>query len=661
MPGGAEAEDGRVLGVCGHGEIGLVFGHEIVEMGILEEEFQSDGFDVEVEISVHNHVVTHFFLMLGHELSGGGIENRGVVLGVITHVDANLRVECAEPESVVIEVMIERNSRNGQHRVRRHLPNDVILEVNPRGSQVQLPVDLQHLYVAGVLLGESPAVEVDVLRQVLEADEHAGFEPFGGVTYLAAHEETVGFVELVLPDEVVGAVVLQEIVGRLVAEIGLRVDGKRIFADGESAVDMSVDLKLAQLISGKAHISAEAVSHPLAAVLVERASDKGVVGPFLANDGVGHPVQFLRDDIVIIGFAETGGSDGFVLSGSGLIAEELVGGIDGCAEAEQRVELLLKSHGQGVAYGKGVGRIARGGHVQVRVLVEPLLRSLLDVALHVVGHGKRMGESGDGHILDDGRVAGFLTALADSLLALALDADRVVVIEVTSHILVAGHGMQVGGYILRLQFAVDLIGRGESAVLEVADAAVHHRRSQTVMVAVVTAEDGSVEQFALLVGVQSGRVHIVELGAEVGLFVQVAREMERDVGVLMPGGEAFLPTHARVRDGRVVEIDVHRREHVGRVRHAEDIVHPGAIQAVAHAVAVAVKVYHRLDGRDDVAVVRIGDGVIIVERTTRHVQPAGVHLRRVHQAVVVHQAPTLDDGSDVFVLGSVQRHQCCHA
>ena len=86
-------------------------------MLVLGEETEVYQLYVETGIDVHTGVVTHLDLVLYGELSECGIEVGGVVRRIVTQVHANLRVHgAAKPTAVVVEVVVEGQSRHGNER-----------------------------------------------------------------------------------------------------------------------------------------------------------------------------------------------------------------------------------------------------------------------------------------------------------------------------------------------------------------------------------------------------------------------------------------------------------------------------------------------------------------------------------------------------------------
>lgn len=86
-------------------------------MLVLGEEAEVYQLYVETGIDVHTGVVTHHYFVLYGKLPQSGIQVRGIICGVVTEVHANLRVHgAAKPTAVVVEVVVEGESRHGNER-----------------------------------------------------------------------------------------------------------------------------------------------------------------------------------------------------------------------------------------------------------------------------------------------------------------------------------------------------------------------------------------------------------------------------------------------------------------------------------------------------------------------------------------------------------------
>ena len=234
---------------------------------------------IEVGIHVHYGVVAHFLYVLHAELSQGRIEHRCVILGEQAHIHTYLHIEGFHPCAVIVEVVVQCQCGQWDILRRAVLIHDVIIQVHPRGGDIQLQVSRQHLYISRMLLGQTLVIKVDMVGDVLKRHFQSRLHPLGRVGHLAAHVEAVGLAELVVPSVVVAEVVLYVVVGCLVLDIGLGGKGHRVFAQLESCVEMTVHLKLAQLVAHQADVSVKAVVDKSSTVLVEGRTDIGVVGP----------------------------------------------------------------------------------------------------------------------------------------------------------------------------------------------------------------------------------------------------------------------------------------------------------------------------------------------------------------------------------------------
>ena len=123
----------------------------------------------------------------------------------------------------------------------------------------------------------------DVLKRYIQF----GLHPLGRICHFATHMQSQGLLECVFPLIVIAAVVLQVVVGRLVAEEGLGGDGHGVFAQSESRIHMSIHLKFAQLISHQTYVAIKAVVDILASVFVQGTTDIGIVAPLGQIDAIG--------------------------------------------------------------------------------------------------------------------------------------------------------------------------------------------------------------------------------------------------------------------------------------------------------------------------------------------------------------------------------------
>ena len=137
MPRQSRAEHVGCHRITGHGEV--LFVHErCVEVLILREELQSDMLHIEVGIHVHHRVVAHFLHALHAELSQGRIEHRCVILGEQAHIHTYLHVQSFHPCAVIVEVVVQCQRRQWDILRRAVLIYDAIIQVHPRGGDIQL-------------------------------------------------------------------------------------------------------------------------------------------------------------------------------------------------------------------------------------------------------------------------------------------------------------------------------------------------------------------------------------------------------------------------------------------------------------------------------------------------------------------------------------------
>ena len=174
---------------------------------------------IEVGIYVHHRVVAHFLHVLHAELSQCWIEQRRIILGKESHIHTYLYIEGFHPCAVIVEVVVQCQRRQWDILRRAVLIYDAIIQVHPWGGDIQLQVSRQHLDISRMLLGQALVVKVDMVGDVLKRHFQSRLHPLGRVGQLAAHVETVGLAELVVPSVVVAEVVLYVVVGCLVLDI----------------------------------------------------------------------------------------------------------------------------------------------------------------------------------------------------------------------------------------------------------------------------------------------------------------------------------------------------------------------------------------------------------------------------------------------------------
>ena len=189
----------------------------------LHEQLEFEQFDVGIQINVHHGIITDFHLVLNAELPGSRVEHWRIIGSMISYVNANLRIHSLLcPPSVVIEIVVETDARQGHGRVRTKLPYHAVLQIHPRGCDVHSGVRAEHLYVAGMLHGQPAAIEINRVRDILKPHLGFGFHPFIRITYLATYVKPIDFGEIVVLDIMVGAIMLKEEVGRLISNVRAR-------------------------------------------------------------------------------------------------------------------------------------------------------------------------------------------------------------------------------------------------------------------------------------------------------------------------------------------------------------------------------------------------------------------------------------------------------
>ncbi len=234
---------------------------EVVDMLVVRKEAQVDGAHVEAGVDAHPGVVTYLGVLLGAEHAGRGAEDGCVITREIAQVDAYLCVECLEPSAVVVEAVLEDGERHGHDRVvGAVLDDDAVLEVDPRGGEVEADVAGDDLYVTVELTGfPVGGGDVDRVGLVLKTEVDTGLEPFVEVRDRRTAHEAVCEAEVIVPPKVVGAEVLVVPAGFLA--LGVRACGylKRILTRHELRLEGTVYVKLADLITEQADLSLDVV------------------------------------------------------------------------------------------------------------------------------------------------------------------------------------------------------------------------------------------------------------------------------------------------------------------------------------------------------------------------------------------------------------------
>ena len=80
---------------------------------VLCEETQPNRSHVKISIDVHPRVVTHVHVLLGAEDTRRGVQDWRMVFGEIPHIDTYLRIQRAEPCSVVIQPVLQMTVGTG--------------------------------------------------------------------------------------------------------------------------------------------------------------------------------------------------------------------------------------------------------------------------------------------------------------------------------------------------------------------------------------------------------------------------------------------------------------------------------------------------------------------------------------------------------------------
>ena len=97
-----------------------------------------DGTDIEIDIHVHPWVVPYFYFLLLRKHACCRTKNRSIIACEVTHIYANLRIQCLKPCTMVVQAVLQYKHRSRHHRVvGRVLKHCTVLEVNPGCSDVQ--------------------------------------------------------------------------------------------------------------------------------------------------------------------------------------------------------------------------------------------------------------------------------------------------------------------------------------------------------------------------------------------------------------------------------------------------------------------------------------------------------------------------------------------
>ena len=449
MPCDTGTEDIAVGGVVRHGEITDVLFHEqVVDMLVLRKEAQTDGPNVKIGIHVHPGVVAYLGVLLGGEHAGGRAEDGRVILREIAQVDAYLCIEGFEPRAVVIEPVLQDDEGHRQHAVvGAMLEHGAVLEVDPRGGQVEADIAGDDLYVAVVLtrfpIGRG---DIDGVGLVLKTEVDPRLKPLVGIGDGGSAEEAIGETEVIIPPDMVGAVGLQVVVGRLALGVGACVDGERVSAGVELRSEFTVHIELADLVAEDAHFAFDMIVHVRAAMLVNGSADEGVVGPAVVVDA-----------IRIVGHA-------VVEEALALVHRE---GRD--TEAELGVVRFAEGDGEGIADREHVRRVIGVAGVVIGGVVEMLVRVFLDVPpVRVIGL-EDMTESHKGYMLHLDRIAFDASSVFDHfdrVVVLALAGDGILVVEVAAEVAIPDHGVEPHGYIFGVEATAEQADVLQTTVVE---------------------------------------------------------------------------------------------------------------------------------------------------------------------------------------------------
>ena len=255
MPGEAGAELIGVGRIAGHSEVILIGCHkEAVYMLVLEEEPQVDGADEEVRIHIHPGVVADEGCLLGSEGAGSGAEDRRVIAREVSQVHADLGIEGPEPGAVIIEPVLKDDGRHRQDGIVGGMLDDgMVLEVDPGGSEVECDIAGDDLDAA-LVLARFPVGSREVYGSgyVFEREVDAGFEPLRGVRDGSSAEEAIGVFEIIRPDDMVGAIVLEVRMRRDGLGVSACTDDERCGSGLELGFESSVDIKFSDLIAQEA-------------------------------------------------------------------------------------------------------------------------------------------------------------------------------------------------------------------------------------------------------------------------------------------------------------------------------------------------------------------------------------------------------------------------
>ena len=155
----------------------------------------------------------------------------------------------------------------------------------------------------------------------------------------------------------------------------------------------------------------------------------------------------------------------------------------------------------------------------------------------------------------------------------------------------------------------------QTAVLEVTQGVPCEGTLQRVVVAVVAAKDRTEDGLTLLRGEASEGVQIVDGYTQVGTAAHVAGEHKSYVVLIEISHKSLVVAHARVGSGSMIELHVLWCDDIGCIGIGKDEVH----------FSLSIEVDTRLDGRDQVGVGDIGDGIVV-----EHIAHRQVHVRGIY-------------------------------
>ena len=359
----------------------------------------------------------------------------------ITQIDTDLGVQGSKPCAVIIQPVLQNDQRNRHHAViSRYLKHRAVLQIDPRSGQIQPHITRDDLDIA-VELARLPVRGRDInrVRLVLETEINPRLQPFIEVTDRRAAHKPVREPEIVLPPQMVGVEMVQIPVRLFALGIGSCGDLQRIFACHEPCLQLTMHIKLTDLVTQYAHLPLYMIPHVRSAVFVNRAADESVVRPSVIEDTVCSAGHHAADAQRVLQKPLT-----FVHSKSR------------DTEFQLRVVCFAESHRDRVPDRQHVRRVIRLTRVVIGRVVEPLVGGFLDIApVGVVGL-ENMTECHQRHIFHFDGVFLYPPSVfnhTNRVVILTRIGNRILVVQVAAQIPITDHGIHPNGQIFGTQTA----------------------------------------------------------------------------------------------------------------------------------------------------------------------------------------------------------------